>query len=536
MKYAILIITLFAQFSNAHEFEEGKILIKFKETPFKSKFSYPLKLQEVLNLFQGKISIFKVIDYPKKLNKEGFLDLIEKLNQDPFVEIASPNYYYYPEDDKFNLQWGLYNNGSFNIRFGVAGIIGADINAPSAWKISTGDININIAVIDTGIDYFHPDLKNQMWINQKEANGVSGVDDDGNGQIDDIYGYDFANGDSDPLDDHGHGTHVAGTIGASHNDFGVKGVMGNVSLMAIKYMPNNGPGVTENAIRCIDYALKMGAQIINASWGGGTYDPLLLDAIKSANVKGVMFVTAAGNKSTNNDLKPHYPSDYDSPNIISVAATDASDALTMQSNFGAGSVDVAAPGADIYSTLPDSKYGIMNGTSSSTAFVTGALGLLLSREKNLSVVEIKSRLISTSVEQDNLRNKIKPGGGRIDVYNLLKNIRPPRISEKNLVWEDVPIEPFESLHPYVDRTELTKTIKIPGAKFIRVVFEEFDMEKRYDFVELTSGNGSVVDRISEKGQNYISNFTSGDTITINFMSDFVNNGWGFLIKEVQVVR
>ncbi len=533
MKYVILIIIIFTQFSKALEFEEGKILIKFKETPFKSKFSYPLIFQEELNLFQGKISIFKVKD---SSNKESFFDLIEQLNQDPSVEIASPNYYYYPEDDNFNLQWGLFNNGSLAVRDGVYGKKGADINALSAWDISTGKKNIKVAVIDTGIDYRHPDLTNQIWTNQIEANGVSGVDDDGNGQIDDIHGFDFANGDSDPLDDHGHGTHVAGTIGSSHNEIGVKGVMRNVSLMAIKYMPNNGPGVTENAIRCIDYALKMGAQIINASWGGSSFDPFLLDAIRTANLKGVMVVSAAGNKNSNNDLKRHYPSDYDSPNIISVAATDGLDALTMQSNYGAGSVHVAAPGADIYSTLPNFRYGPMNGTSASTAFVTGTLGLLLSQAKNLSVAEIKSRLIHTSVELDSLRSKIRPGGGRVDAYNLLKNIRPPRISDSNLVWETIPIEPFESKHPYENRTNLSKTIKVPSAKFIRVVFEEFEMEKRYDIIELTSENGSVVDRVSEKGQNYISNFTRGDEITINFIADFINTGWGFLVKEVQVVR
>ena len=538
MKFGIFMFLLWAPFLKALEFEEDIILVKFRKNTsnFKIQLTDSIKLQKEMNLGQGKIKVFKVNFTQKRNKKNRLLKLIEKLNKDPSVEIASPNYYYYPLDDNFNLQWGLYNNGTFPVREGILGKKGADINALSAWKINSGTRDVKVAVIDTGIDYSHPDLKDQIWVNQKELNGIRGVDDDNNGQIDDIYGYDFANNDSNPFDDHGHGTHVAGIIGSSHNAIGTMGVMRNVSLMAIKYMPNNGPGTTENALRCIDYALKMNSQIINASWGGGAFDPLLYDAIKLANQKGVIFVAAAGINGLDNGLKPHYPSDYDSPNVISVAATDALDALTLQSNFGSNSVHIAAPGAEIYSTLPGLKYGNMNGSSASAAFVTGALGLLISKEKNLSVKEIKERLISSSVELDSLRNKIKKGGGRLDAYNLLKNIRAPRINDSNLVWEEIPVDIFESLHPYENRRSLSKTFKVPGAKYIRLVIEEFDTEKRYDYLEILSQNGSVVDRISGKGENYISNFTQGEEITVNFKSDFINTGWGFLIKELQVAR
>lgn len=537
-----LFISIFFIFSlRAQDFEDGKVLIKFKENfnSIKSKLASQLELKNELNLTQGDIRIFKVV-FPKKKGfqskKEQLLKLIEQLNKDPSVEIASPNFYYYPLDENFKLQWGLNNDGTFKVREGIFGVKGADINILPAWEITKGDKTIPMAVIDTGIDYSHPDLKDQMWINKKEANGISGVDDDGNGFVDDIYGFDFANNDSDPFDDHGHGTHVAGTIGSSHNTSGIRGVMGNVSLISIKYLPKNGPGTTENAIKCIDYALKMKAKIINASWGGGSYDPLLFEAIKTANQKGIIFVAAAGNKGENNDVKPHYPSDYNSPNIISVAATDALDGLTFQSNYGENSVHIAAPGKSIYSTLPENKYGNMNGTSASAAFITGALGLLISKEKNLSVEQIKKRVMETSIPLESLRGKINKGSGRLDAYNLLRNIRPPRINDLNLVWETITIEPFESLHPYQNRTELSKTFRVPGAKFIRVIIEEFEMEKNDDYLELISKSGLVVDRISGKGQNHTSNFTKGDEIKVNFIADFINTGWGFLIKEIQIVR
>lgn len=547
MKFALFLMATILIFNlYAQEFEEGKILIKFKENLKSTQIDLPseLKFQSEFDLTQGKIKIFKV-DFFEKGNlatsKERFFNFIEMLNKNPMVEIAQPNFYYYPSnesaiDGDFKYQWGLSNDGSFAVREGVLGVKGADINALKGWEITTGNKNITVAVIDTGTDYNHPDLKGQIWINKKEANGISGIDDDGNGFVDDIYGMDFANNDSDPFDDHGHGTHIAGTIGASFNSIGVRGVMGNVSLMPIKYLPKNAPGSTENAIKCIDYALKMKANIINASWGGGNYDPLLLDEIKSANQKGVVMVTAAGNKGDNIDLKPHYPSSYDSPNIISVAATDALDGIIFQSSYGENSVHIAAPGKRIYSTLPDNNYGEMTGTSSATAFITGALGLLLTQEKNLSVEQIKKRLMETSIPLESLRGKIKKGGGRVDIYNLLRNIRPAKISDLDLVWEVVPIQTFESAHPYENRTNLTKTFKVPGAKFIRVTIEEFDMEKDDDFLELVSKKGIIVDRISGKGQNFTSNFTQGDEIKVNFVSDFINSGWGFLIKEVQVVR
>ena len=189
-----------------------------------------------------------------------------------------------------------------------------------------------VGVIDTGVDYTHPDLKLNMWVNAAELNGIAGVDDDGNGYVDDIHGWDAANGDGDPMDDHSHGTHVAGTIGAvGNNSIGVAGVASHVQLMALKFLDGNGSGFTSDAIKCLDYALKMkrdhgvNLKLTSNSWGGSFFSQSLNDAIDATGAEGMLFIAAAGNNGTDNDQSPHYPSNYDSPTIISVASTTAND-------------------------------------------------------------------------------------------------------------------------------------------------------------------------------------------------------------------
>ncbi|MHC4483309.1 MAG: S8 family serine peptidase, partial [Planctomycetota bacterium] len=231
------------------------------------------------------------------------LDAFIKFNRSANVLYAEPNYKYklllVPNDPNFPDLWGLDNTGQ------TGGTEDADIDAPEAWDIHTGDPNIIVAVADTGIDYGHPDLANNMWENIEELNGTPGVDDDGNGYVDDIYGYDFAgadgdnpdDGDSDPTDYFFHGTHVAGTIGAvGNNDVGVTGVCWNVKLMALKVFADNSFEVfASDAVEAIRYAIDNDAKIINASWGGGDYSQSIYDAIKKADDAGLLFVAAAGN-------------------------------------------------------------------------------------------------------------------------------------------------------------------------------------------------------------------------------------------------
>ena len=354
---------------------------------------------------------------------------MQTLANNPDIEYIEPNYIISlesvkgeaPKDASFSKQWGLSNNGKNGGIFSP-GIAGEDINAMKAWDITkgaTGDKTIKIAVIDTGVEYTHPDLKAQMDVNLAELNGKPGVDDDGNGYVDDIYGYDFANKDGDPADGHGHGTHCAGVIGAGHNNIGVAGVMANVKIVAIKFLSDKGSGETIDAIAAIDYAIKRGVNVMSNSWGGGDKEQSLLDAITAAEQAGITFVAAAGNESNNNDSTPSYPANYDVSNVISVGSYTSAGAKSSFSNYGLKTVHVTAPGSTILSTYKGS-YANLSGTSMATPHVSGVVGLLLSKEPGLTPAEIRERLIRTSTQTTKLKSS-SLSGGRVDAYRALMN-------------------------------------------------------------------------------------------------------------------
>jgi subtilisin family serine protease len=273
-------------------------------------------------------------------------EALEIYRNDPDVEYVEPNYRRYstavPNDSFFSDLWGLNNAGD------------TDIDGPEAWDITQGTSNIVVAVLDSGVDYNHPDLFNNMWTNSGEIAG-NGVDDDGNGKIDDVRGWDFVDDDNDPMDSNDHGTHVAGTVAAEgDNGIGITGVSWSAQIMPLRFLDAFGSGSVGDGIDAIDYAIENGADIINASYGSYTFSAAERDAISRARGAGILFVAAAGNDSWNNDsLTTHYPSSYDLDNIIAVAATDQNDNLASFSNFGATSVDVAAPGTSIFSSRPD---------------------------------------------------------------------------------------------------------------------------------------------------------------------------------------
>lgn len=331
----------------------------------------------------------------------------------PYVSSCEPDVLWSleatPNDQDFKKLWGI-----------------KQISASSAWDITQGSKDIIVAVTDTGVDYTHPDLASNMWHNPGEI-PANGKDDDGNGYIDDIYGIDSHNKDSDPLDDHGHGTHCAGTIGGvGNNSLGVAGINWRVSIMALKFLGAYGGGSTSNAIELIDYAIDKGAHIINASWGGYYSSPALEKAINRAQNSGILFVAAAGNSASDNDSKPHYPSNYNLSNIISVGATDDNDKLAYFSNYGAVSVDVAAPGVSIYSTLPGGGYGSMSGTSMAAPHVSGLAALVLSNNGHQSLAELRSHVIFGRYIS-NLSGKIA-NSRRIDAYSALtsEEFTPPQ--------------------------------------------------------------------------------------------------------------
>lgn len=344
---------------------------------------------------------------------------LAELSRNPAVESVEPNQPLrlfnveprFPNDFEFENLYGLHNTGKH------VGTPGADIKAPEAWTITTGSKNVIVAVIDTGIDYFHEDLRDNIWTNQDEIPG-NGLDDDRNGYIDDFYGYDFVTQDQDPMDDHMHGTHVAGTIGArGDNQIGVVGVCWEVSLMALKAFDERGGGTLAEALEAIDYAIANGARVINASWGVGEKSRALEDAMLEAEKNGVLIVAAAGNERTDD---PAFPASIET--VLAVAATDASDFRAGFSNHG-NWVDLSAPGADILSTVLDGDYDRSSGTSMAAPHVTGVAALLLSKNPQLSPPELRSILVNTTdfILADTFRIT---GSGRLNAYNALRVSAP----------------------------------------------------------------------------------------------------------------
>ena len=386
----------------------AEYLVKLKDP--KALSDKNLKIQSTFELSYGN---FSIVD----LNKEQLINL----KTDDGVEYVEPNQVFSInsiKDTDYEKQWGLNNTGKNSGSIFFPGKKGMDINAEKAWTITTGSKEIKIAVIDTGVDYKHEDLKDNIMINDLELHGQEGVDDDGNGLIDDTYGYDFANNDNDPMDGHGHGTHCAGVIGASHNEIGIRGVMSNVQILPIQFLTASGQGTLEGAIKAIDYATSRGVNIMSNSWGGGKPSEALTEAIARAEQSGILFIAAAGNSNSDNDISPTAPANTQIDNVISVGAMDGKAKRASFSNYGKKTVHVFAPGVNIYSTVQSNKYKKMSGTSMACPFVAGVAGLILANEPNLSYKEVKSRIMSHAKEGNKLRDYSV--SGFVDSFKSLK--------------------------------------------------------------------------------------------------------------------
>lgn len=399
------------------------------------------------NLLLGKTSQEQLQVWEMRLKGRSIEVAQKELQaQHPHL-IIEPNFTYsltrIPNDPEFHRQPNLYNNGQNGC------INHVDINVSQAWDVSTGSPNEVIVIIDGGMDLNHEDLVDNLWQNPFEIPN-NNLDDDGNGYIDDIHGWDFANNDNKPDDDTftGHGTHVAGIIGAKgNNGKGIAGICWNAQLMPLKFTDETGRGKTSNAIAALEYAIDMrkrgvNISVINNSWGGGDRSEILYETIKEAEALGILFVAAAGNDNQNdNDQRSFYPASYNLPNIISVAASDCKDELASFSNFGVQSVDLVAPGEAIMSTLPGNKYGIMSGTSMAAPHVTGAAVLLASRYDGFTYADIKSSIFQATISKPLLVNT-SATAGRLSVdakwLGGWKNIERPYIEaiakENHLVW------------------------------------------------------------------------------------------------------
>ena len=326
-----------------------------------------------------------------------------------------------PNDPSFGQLWGLNNTGQ------SGGTPDADIDAPEAWDIQKGNPNLVIGVIDTGVDYNHTDLVGNIWTNAGEIAG-DGIDNDNNGYIDDIRGWDFAYNDNNPMDVQGHGTHVSGTIaGKGNNGVGVTGVAWNAKIMPLKFLDDTGSGSTSNAISAINYATAKGVKLTNNSWGGGGYSQALYDAINAAGQQGALFIAAAGNESSNTDILPAYPASYNLANIISVASTTNTDGLSSFSNYGLTSVDLGAPGSGIYSTLPNNSYGTYSGTSMASPHVAGAAALVWSQNPTWTAQQVKNALMNTGDSIAALAGKTV-SGKRLNVFNALAAANLPSVT------------------------------------------------------------------------------------------------------------
>ena len=356
--------------------------------------------------------------------------VVRRLSHERFVEHVEPNFVVraarLPNDRDFTEQWGLRNLGHFG------GRTGADIGAASAWDLTTGG-GAPVAVVDTGVSFKHPDLGPNAWANPGDP--LNGQDDDGDGYKDDVNGVDFLNGDSTPDDDGGHGTHVAGIIGAQgNNSTGITGVNWEAQVMGLKFLDGNGEGNTADAANAIDYAVDHGARVINASWGGPSFSHALYSAVRRADEHGVLFVAAAGNDGLNADSSPDYPAAFDLPNVISVAATDRSDRLVEFSNYGAKSVDLAAPGDDIYSTVPPvsdpSGYASFSGTSMAAPFVSGAAALYLAKNPQATAEQVRAALLGTVDRLPTLAGKTVTGG-RLNIAGALGATAPSTGPQKD---------------------------------------------------------------------------------------------------------
>ena len=371
------------------------------------------------SLLSGRLAKFKGSGMSTK-------DAIALLKSHQAIEYVEPDYQVSiartPDDPRFDELWGLNNDGQ------TGGTADADIDAVEAWDISTGSRDVVVGVIDTGIDYSHSDLASNMWVNSSEIPG-DGIDNDGNGFIDDVHGINAITDSGDPMDDEGHGTHVSGTIGASGgNGIGVVGVNHEVSLVGCKFLDAAGNGSTSDAIKCIDYMVSLknsgvNLRVLNNSWGGGGYSQALADAIASSEAADLLFVAAAGNDTIDNDVNPHYPSNYENASVLSVASTDQTDGISWFSHYGLTSVDMGAPGSAILSTTPGESYASYSGTSMATPHVAGAAALVLSINPELSTQELKDLLMNSGDANAALQG-VTVAGTRLNVNQALIDADP----------------------------------------------------------------------------------------------------------------
>jgi len=436
-----------------------KILVKYKklgdvriQESMKASIESAFGIQETQKFTLIDVSVYRTFE-----DKEQTL---VELNANPFVEYAEPDYYRYkkiniPNDSRFSDLWGLYNTGQNN------GSPDADIDAPEAWDLSTGNPDVVVAVLDSGVDYNHEDLKANMWKNPGEIPN-NGIDDDGNGYVDDYHGIDAIVSSGDPMDDDGHGTHASGSVAAvGNNGLGVTGVCWSCRIMALRFLSKDGGGSISDEIEGIQYAVNQGVKIVSGSFGEYSFSRSEKEAIDAARNSGVLFMFAVGNDGENNETEPHYPSSNNSENIIAVGVSDRNDRLVSWSDYGITTVDVAAPGDDIYSTVLNNGYQSESGTSMATPHVAGLAALLKSFRPNLNWLDIKNLILDNGDLIPSAAGKLV-SGSRINAFKTLS--AEPGIVLNIQAEQGGTTVPIPGLHTY-EKNEEVSILAIPDADF-----------------------------------------------------------------------
>jgi subtilisin family serine protease len=411
--------------SETRNFGRPEVLVKFKSGVSRESIeSLTSRLNDRIEDRIENVAGWTSID---DLDNEDANAIVAEYSKFAEVEFAEPNFEIslteadplvpiLPRDPQFNDQWALANSGQ------RGGKQGADISAPLAWATTTGSENIVVAVLDTGVDYTHEDLMENMWVRPASMDPYH---DRELGTVDDLNGFNAIDSAADPMDDNGHGTHCAGIIGAEgENNLGIAGVNWKVQIMPLKFMNAGGSGTTKDAIEAINYVIDrkkagVNVRIISASWGSTQKSKALEDVIRKAYENDILFVAAAGNATTDNDRRPHFPSSYNVPNVISVAALDRKDQLATFSNYGAKSVAIAAPGAEILSTWLGNQYEEKSGTSMATPVVSGVAALILAENPRMSVDDLRKRIMASTDPIVALKGKTVTGG-RINASKALE--------------------------------------------------------------------------------------------------------------------
>lgn len=410
---SMLLLMMPAHAQQAAEYVPGEIIIKLKGSSktLKSQAFIGKAVSEKAMSLKGSWSGLNMHHF--KLSSDAEMQqALNDLKNDPDVEFAEPNYILRSPGKAGGEQ--TTSLAAARQAAGASSVVGAyaqtaaPIHLSDAWNAASGNGSpVVVAVIDTGVDYNHEIFRDSgaIWSNPNEIPN-NGIDDDGNGFVDDVRGWNFVAGNNDPMDDDNHGTHVAGIVlGATQDLLRYPMQPASIRIMPLKFLDASGIGTTSDAVKCIYYAVNNGARVLNNSWGGGGYSKSLLDAVAYAYSRRAIFVAAAGNSSLNNDVSPTYPASYPVPGVISVAATTDLDSFASYSNYGVSTVHMGSPGTSIWSSLPNQQYGRSSGTSMATPFVSGIAAMMLRENPSLSAYQVKQLIFSGAEIIPSLQNK-----------------------------------------------------------------------------------------------------------------------------------